>query len=104
ARNAGGLRLFQAGPRLRDRGGRLAQRALDRQTRDRFLVGGLLRRCLGALPTIERVGEREAIVALEDGFAGGVQCFFGGGEFLPRVVAGAGRPRGVDRLLRLLDF
>ncbi len=80
------------------------ERALRIGARDGLMVGRLACRILRALAAVQCVVEREPIIALGDG----VLCFFQGilrgCVLVARVAVGAGRPRGVDRALRLLHL
>ena len=67
-------------------------------------VGGQPLGLDGALPRVERVVQRLAIVALPDGRVGLVERRGGGGVFRGRVALGAGRTGGVDGAARLIDF
>ena len=58
----------------------------------------------GALAAVERVVQRQPIVALLDGVVRVLQRLDGRGEFLGGVPIGAGGARRIDRVLRLLDF
>ena len=68
-----------------------------------LLVGRLFGRGLRAFAAVERVIQRQAVVALVDGVVV-LQRVFGRGELLARVLIGAGGARGIDRALRLLHF
>ena len=63
-----------------------------------------LRRGLGLLARVERVVEREAIVALDDRVLRALERVLRGGELVAGVLVGAARAGRVDRALRLLHF
>lgn len=80
------------------------QRALGLAPRGGLAIGGFARRVLRALARVERVAEREAVVARADGFFGSRERGAGRLELLAGVSVGAGSPGGVDRPLRLMHF
>jgi hypothetical protein len=70
----------------------------------RLAIGGLTGRFERALVGIDRPRQREAVVALLDGFARLLHRRGRGREGLAGVLLGAGRTRCVDGALRAIDF
>jgi hypothetical protein len=103
-RDAAVFRGLQTSPGPGERRDGVAHRAFDVRSRARSLIGGFFRRALRALPTLERVGQGETIVALPDRLACVRQRLFGRGDFIARVLVGARGLGRVDGALRLLDF
>ena len=90
---------------------RLAQRRADAGHRalrvgaNRDLaVGRVFGRTERAFACVERVVERQPVVALRDGVVGLLERFLGGVEIVDGVPVGAGGLRRIDRRLRLLEF
>ncbi len=69
-----------------------------------LLAGGELGGVLRALPAVERLAERQPIVALTHRRFGAGQRIDGGRELLGGVAVGAGGARGVDGPLGLMEF
>ena len=80
------------------------QRAFGLGAYGLLALGGVLRGALRPLARVERVIEREPIVALDDGVVGQLERFARGIEVVGRISIRAGGFRGVDCGLRLLHF
>ena len=87
-----------------DRRGRIGEEPFGVAARRRPLVGGALRRRLRALAAVERVIEREAIVALADGLLRVRERIDGALQLFGRVDGRARGSRGVDGALGLMQF
>ena len=84
--------------------GDLAQPALGAAAQNGLLVGGFLGRSLRALAAVQRVVQRQPIVALRDGFLRLLQRLDGGLVLVGGVTIGARRPCGIDRALGLIHL
>ena len=102
--DACGVRRFQSRLELLDPCGGVGNLRLGGHTRARFAVGRLPSGVLGALPGVERIAERLTEVALVDRSCAFCNADVAAGVLVRRVLVGAGRARGVDRALRLIDF
>ena len=113
-RGVGGSHRASAGTRIlgcfyfchggRDRGRRRCDRSFGGDTRGGFAVGGQFGGGLRPFQAVERVVEREPVVALFDGESRVLERLVGGVEFVGGVAVGAGGPSGLDRTARLLNL
>ena len=68
------------------------------------IVGGLRCGRLRALAAVQRVVEREPVVAFVNRCTGACERAFGSGDLVVRVLVGPRGPRRFNGALRLLDF
>ncbi len=90
--------------RLVERRRHLPEPALGRAAEHRLLAGRFFRCSLRAVAAVERVVQRQSIVALADGVVRVLQRLDGGLVLLGRIAIGACGARGVDRTLGLIHF
>jgi DNA repair protein RadC len=92
--------LFGAIERRRD----LAEPALRRTAKNRLLGGCFLGRSLGPIAAVQRIVQREPIVALRDRLLRALQRLDGGVVLLGGVAIGTRGPCGIDRALGLIHL
>ncbi len=92
--------LFGLIERRRD----LAEPAFRRAAENRLLGGSFLGRALRPIAAVERVVQRQTIVALRDGVLRVLQRLDGGVVLFGGEAIGARGPRGIDRALGLIHF
>ena len=92
--------LFGLIERRRD----LAEPAFRRTAENRLLGGGFLGRSLRPIAAVERIVQRQPIVALRDGVLRALQRLDGGVVLLGGVAIGARGSCGIDRALGLIHF
>jgi DNA repair protein RadC len=104
ARHLGRIGFLDPARGLGERSGDVGQQAFGLAAGLRAVDRRLAGRVLRALVAVERVVEREAIVALRHGFLRALERRFGGGELVGRIAFGAGSTRRFDGAVRLVEF
>jgi DNA repair protein RadC len=98
------LGCFQSLFRLVERRCYLTEAALGRTAEHRLLAGRFFRRSLGAVAAVERVVQRQSIIALAHGVVRILQRLDGGLVLIGRVAIGTCGACRVDRTLGLIHF